>query len=312
VTDDGETAPTGLARRDLITVSAATAALAAGLVEPAQAETAQRPNPPPLSPQAKPGRVTVERRGGVLLMGIDRAEAQNLLDPPVLIGLWKAYYQLEHNDELRAGVLYALGPDFSYGADVAPLLAAVAAGTYPPKDPDQLDPFGRTAPFRTKPVVVAVQGATWFGGHELFLAADIRIAASDASFSQADVTRGLVAGVGGAVRFAREAGWGNAMRYMLTGEQWGAEEARRLGLVQDITAPGKQLDHAIELAQKIATKAAPLGVRATLASAHQSLVGEEAAYAALYAEFRHLLQSEDLKEFQRARQEGRAPVFQGK
>jgi enoyl-CoA hydratase len=312
VTDDGETAPTGLARRDLIAVSAATAALAAGLVEPAQAETAQRPNPPPLSPQAKPGRVTVERRGGVLLMGIDRAEAQNLLDPPVLIGLWKAYYQLEHNDELRAGVLYALGPDFSYGADVAPLLAAVAAGTYPPKDPDQLDPFGRTAPFRTKPVVVAVQGATWFGGHELFLAADIRIAASDASFSQADVTRGLVAGVGGAVRFAREAGWGNAMRYMLTGEQWGAEEARRLGLVQDITAPGKQLDHAIELAQKIATKAAPLGVRATLASAHQSLVGEEAAYAALYAEFRHLLQSEDLKEFQRARQEGRAPVFQGK
>jgi enoyl-CoA hydratase len=312
VTDDGETAPTGLARRDLIAVSAATAALAAGLVEPAQAETAQRPNPPPLSPQAKPGRVTVERRGGVLLMGIDRAEAQNLLDPPVLIGLWKAYYQLEHNDELRAGVLYALGPDFSYGADVAPLLAAVAAGTYPPKDPDQLDPFGRTAPFRTKPVVVAVQGATWFGGHELFLAADIRIAASDASFSQADVTRGLVAGVGGAVRFAREAGWGNAMRYMLTGEQWGAEEARRLGLVQDITAPGKQLDRAIELAQKIATKAAPLGVRATLASAHQSLVGEEAAYAALYAEFRHLLQSEDLKEFQRARQEGRAPVFQGK
>ena len=312
MTDDGETAPTGLARRDLIAVSAATAALAAGLVEPAQAETAQRPNPPPLSPQAKPGRVTVERRGGVLLMGIDRAEAQNLLDPPVLIGLWKAYYQLEHNDELRAGVLYALGPDFSYGADVAPLLAAVAAGTYPPKDPDQLDPFGRTAPFRTKPVVVAVQGATWFGGHELFLAADIRIAASDASFSQADVTRGLVAGVGGAVRFAREAGWGNAMRYMLTGEQWGAEEARRLGLVQDITAPGKQLDHAIELAQKIATKAAPLGVRATLASAHQSLVGEEAAYAALYAEFRHLLQSEDLKEFQRARQEGRAPVFQGK
>jgi enoyl-CoA hydratase len=310
VTDDGKTSPTGLARRDLIAISAATAALAAGLGETAEAQAAQRPNPPPLLPQAKPGRVVVEKRGGVLLIGIDRAEALNRLDPPILIGLRKAYYQLEHDDELRAGVLYGLGPDFSYGLDVPAYLAAVAAGTYPPKDPDYLDPFGRTAPFRTKPVVVAVQGAAWFGGHELFLAADIRVAASDANFSQADVTRGLIAGGGGVVRFVREAGWANAMRYMLTGEQWDAEEARRLGLVHDITAPGRQLDRAVELAQKIAT-AAPLGVRATLVSAHQSLVGEEAAYAALYAEFTHLFQTEDFKEARRATQEGRAPVFHG-
>jgi enoyl-CoA hydratase/carnithine racemase len=247
----------------------------------------------------------------VLLIGIDRAEAGNRLDPPIFVGLGKAYYQLEHDDELRVGVLHGLGPDFSYGIDVPALLAAAAAGAFPPKNPDNLDPFGRTAPFRTKPVVVAVQGATWLGGHELFLAADIRVAASDASFSQADVTRALVAGAGGAIRFPREAGWANAMRYMLTGEQWGAEEARGVGLVQDIAAPGQQLDRAIELAQKIAT-AAPLGVRATLASARQSLVGEAAALAALRAEFLRLLQSEDFKEFQRAIQEGRAPVFQGK
>jgi enoyl-CoA hydratase/carnithine racemase len=310
-TSDSTTSPTGLARRDLIGISAGAAALAAGLVGPAQAQTAPRPFPPPLSPQAKPGRVAVEKRGAVLLIGIDRAEAQNRLDPPILISLGKAYYQLEHDDELRVGVLYGLGPDFSYGIDVPAYLAAVAAGTYPTKDPDYLDQFGRTAPFRTKPVVVAVQGAAWFGGHELFLAADIRIAASDVNFSQADVTLGLAAGAGGVIRFVREAGWANAMRYMLTGDQWGAEEARRLGLVQEITAPGKQLDRAIELAQKIAT-AAPLGVRATMVSAHQSLVGEEAAYAPLYAEFRHLFQTEDFKELRRARQEGRAPVYQGK
>jgi len=308
-TYDSTTSPTGLARRDLIGISAGALALAAGT---AGAETAQRSYPPLLSPQAKPGRVTVEKRGAVLLIGIDRAEAQNRLDPPILIALGKAYYQLEHDDALRVGVLYGVGPDFSFGIDVPAFLAAVAAGTYPAKDPDSLDQFGRTAPFRSKPVVVAVQGAVWFGAHELFLAADIRVAASDANFSQPDATRGLVAGGGGAVRFPREAGWANAMRYMLTGEQWGAEEARRLGLVQDITTPGKQLDRAIELAQKIATAAAPLGVRATMASAHQSLVGEEAAFAALTAEFRHLLQTEDFKEAQRARQEGRAPVFQGK
>jgi enoyl-CoA hydratase/carnithine racemase len=308
-TSNSTTSPTDLTRRGLIGVGAA-AALAAGLSAPGQAQTAQR-SFPPFSARAKPGRVAVERRGAVLLIGIDRAEAGNRLDPPIFVGLGKAYYQLEHDDELRVGVLYGLGPDFSYGIDVPALLAAAAAGAFPPKNPDNLDPFGRTAPFRTKPVVVAVQGATWLGGHELFLAADIRVAASDASFSQADVTRGLVAGAGGAIRFPREAGWANAMRYMLTGEQWGAEEARRVGLVQDIAAPGQQLDRAIELAQKIAT-AAPLGVRATLASAHQSLVGEAAALAALRAEFLRLLQSEDFKEFQRAIQEGRAPVFQGK
>jgi enoyl-CoA hydratase len=309
-TSDSTASPTGLVRSDLVGVGAAVA-LAAGLVEPAQAQTMQRPPPPPQSPQAKTGRVAVERRGAVLLIGIDRAEAQNLLDPPILIGLGKAYYQLEHDDQLRAGVLYGLGPDFSHGGDVPALLAAVAAGNYPTKDPDYMSPFGTTGPFRTKPVVVAVQGATWFGAHELFLAADIRVAASDVNFSQGDVTRGLFAANGATVRFVREAGWANAMRYMLTGELWGAEEARRMGLVQEITAPGKQLDRAVELAQKIAA-AAPLGVRATMASAHQSQAGEEAAFAGLRPELQRLLKTEDIKEVRRAIQENRAPAFQGK
>jgi enoyl-CoA hydratase len=315
---DGDTASggtrsaTGLARRDLIGVGAGVVALAAGLVGTAEAETVPRSYPPALSPQAKSGRLAIEKRGAVLLMGIDRAAAQNRLDPPILIGLGKAYYQLEQDDELRVGVLYGLGPDFGFGYDVPAVLAAVVAGSYPTKDPDYMSPFGTTGSFRTKPVVVAVQGATWLGAHELFLAADIRVAASDVNFSQGDVTRALFAADGATVRFPREAGWGNATRYMLTGEQWGAEEARRLGLVQEITAPGKQLDRAIELAQKIATAAAPLGVRATMASAHQSLAGEEAAFAGLRPELQRLLKTEDLKEVRRAIQEGRAPVFQGK
>jgi enoyl-CoA hydratase/carnithine racemase len=308
---DGTTPRPSLARRDLIGIGTNAVVLAAGFNGNAQAQTAQRPLPPPSSPRAKPGRIAIEKRGAVLLIGIDRAEVLNRLDPPILIGLGKAYYQLEHDDELRVGVLYALGPDFSYGLDVPAYLAAVAAGIFPMKESDYLDPWGRTAPFRTKPVVAAVQGAAWAGGHELFLAADIRVAASDANFSHPEVTVGLFPAGGATVRFVHEAGWANAMRYMLTGDQWDAEEARRLGLVQEITAPGKQLDRAIELAQKIAT-AAPLGVRATIASAHQSLAGEEAAFAAARMEFAHLLRSEDSKESTRAREEGRAPVFQGK
>ena len=101
------------------------------------------------------------------------------------------------------------------------------------------------------------------------------------------------------------------MRYMLTGDEWGAPEAYRLGLVQEVTPPGKELDRAIDLANKIAA-AAPLGVRATLTSSRQALAADEAtALAALQAEFGRLLQSDDAKEFQRAVQEGRAPVYRG-
>jgi enoyl-CoA hydratase len=159
--------------------------------------------------------------------------------------------------------------------------------------------------------VVAVQGGTQFAGHEYFLAADIRVAASDTVFRQAEVTRGSFPGGGATVRFSREAGWANAMRYMLTGDTWGAEEARRMGLVQEVTLPGKQLDVAIELAKKVAA-AAPLGVRATLASSRQALAAQETtALAAVQPTFSRLQQTEDVKEFQRALREGRAPVFRG-
>lgn len=312
MTDQGY-APLGLARRDLLAIGAGAAALAASLGSTADAETVQRsttpPGPPP--PGAKPGQVAVEKRGPILLIGINRVDAQNRFDPPIVIGLGKAYYQLDHDDELRVGVLHGLGPDFSLGLDVPAFLAATAAGIFPVKDPDYIDPFGRRAPFRVKPVVAAVQGGVWYGGHELFLAADIRVTASDATFNQGEVRRGVFPGGGATVRFTREAGWGNAMRYMLTGDSWGAEEARQMGLVSDITAPGKQLDRAVELATKVAS-AAPLGVRATIASAHQSLVGEEAALAAVQPSFAAIFNTEDIKEARRATQEGRAPVFQGK
>lgn len=309
--EDSDMSPAGLARRDLIGLGVGAVALAATLGGPARAETAQLPKPPWLiPPQAKPGRVVVEKRGAVLLIGIDRPDARNLLDAPILIGLGKAYYQLDRDDDLRVGILHGLGPDFSFGLDGPAFVAAQAAGILPVKDPDYIHPFGFYAPFRTKPLVAAVHGGVWYGAHELFLAADIRVAASDASFSQGEVARGVFPGGGATVRFTREAGWGNAMRYMLTGDTWGAEDAHRMGLVQDITAPGKQLDRAIELAQKVAA-AAPLGVRATLASAHQSLTGEAAAFAALLVDFPRIIKTADPKEARRAAEEGRAPVFKG-
>ena len=288
---------------------AGVAAFAAGLAGAGTA-LAQAGSPTTVG-RAKPGNILVERRGGVLLIGIDRPEAQNRFDAPMLIGLGKAYHRLEREEELRAAVLYGVGRDFCLGIDREAFAAAQAAGQLPPKDPDYINPVSLKPPYRSKPVVIAVHGGTKYLGHELFLASDIRVAANDTVFSQGEVARGVFPGGGATVRFPREVGWGNAMRYMLTGEEWGAAEAYRLGLVQEVTPPGKQLERAIDLANQIAA-AAPLGVRATLASARQALAADEAtALAALQAEFGRLLQSEDAKEFQRALQEARSPVYRG-
>jgi enoyl-CoA hydratase len=297
-------------RRDIIAAGAGAAALP--IVGAAGAALAQTASPGAASPApaAAPGKVVVEQRGAILLVGLDRAQAQNRLDAPMIIGLGKAYYQLEHDDGLRVAVLHGIGPNFCASLDVAAFAAAQAAGILPPKDPDIINPIGVRPPFRTKPVVVAVQGLTQGVGDELCLSADIRVAASDTVFGQLEVTRGLFPGGGATVRLTREAGWGNAMYRMLTGDEWGADEAYRLGLVQAVVPPGKQLDRAIEIAKKIAA-AAPLGVRATLASAHQAISGEEAALLALPSAFAKIGQSEDAKEYARAVQEHRAPVFKG-
>lgn len=301
----------GIDRRDLIAAGLGAATLAAGM-SGAQAQAQQtQAQPIPTAPGSGVGKVTVEQRGPVLLIGMDRPQTRNLIDPAIIIGVGKALYQVEYDDGLRVGVLHGIGPDFSMGIDPPAFIAAVQAGIIPVKDPEYISLLALVPPLRTKPLVVAVQGETQFAGHEYFLAADIRVAASDTVFRQAEVTRGSFPGGGATIRFPREAGWANAMRYMLTGDTWGAEEARRMGLVQEVTQPGKQLDVAVDLAKKVAA-VAPLGVRATLASSHQALAAEETtALAAVQLTFTRLQQTEDFKEFQRALREGRAPVFRG-
>ena len=87
------------------------------------------------------------------------------------------------------------------------------------------------------------------------------------------------------------------MRWLLTGEEYDAAEAYRIGLVQEVVEPGRQVDRAIELASAIATKSAPLGVKATLASAHRARrEGEAAAFARLDADMAELFESEDGRE----------------
>jgi enoyl-CoA hydratase len=183
MTDINRALLSGITRRDVTLAGAGAAALAAGIsaASPALAQAGPGPAAPLVS--SKPGNVRVERRAGVLLIGIDRPEAQNRVDASIQIGLGKAYYQLDHDDGLRAAVLYGVGRDFCLGADLPAFAAAQAAGQLPPKDPDFINPVGVKPPYRSKPVVVAVQGGTKYLGHELFLAADIRVAATDSVFS---------------------------------------------------------------------------------------------------------------------------------
>ncbi|MFI6173416.1 crotonase/enoyl-CoA hydratase family protein [Nocardia sp. NPDC051052] len=213
--------------------------------------------------------VTVERDGHVLLIGLNRPEKRNAFTLEMLGELSRAYALLENDDELRAGVLFGHGEHFTAGLDLVDVAPALATGaiTYPE---DGLDPWRLNYNW-TKPVIAVAQGWCMTLGIELLLAADIRIAAEGTRFSQLEVRRGIYPFGGATLRFWREAGWGNAMRWVLTGAEFDAAEALRIGLLQQVTPDAATaLAAARTLATEIAENSAPLGVRAILASAHRA------------------------------------------
>lgn len=237
--------------------------------------------------------LTLERRGHVLLMGINRPHKRNAFNIELLIELARAYDRLERDNDLRCGVLFAHGEHFTGGLDLAEVGPALADGSlvYPE---DARDPWRNDQKPWSTPVIVAAQGWCMTLGIELLLAADIRLASTDVRFAQLEIQRGIYPFGGATIRLPRDAGWGNAMRWLLTGEEFDATEAHRSGLIQEITEPGALLVRAVELAESIATRSAPLGVRATLASAQRALTdGQEAAAARLTDDMAALLRTKD-------------------
>ena len=257
--------------------------------------------------------VTVERRGDIVLVGLNRPFIQNRIDPPTRTRLAQTFYQYEHDPSLRALVLFGHGENFTRGIDVDASQAGIIAGQRAASSAPTLDVLGNSQPRRSKPVVVVVHGDTWNLGHEIYLAGDIRVAAANTRFGQDENTHGRFPGGGATVRFVREAGWGNAMRYMLTGDHWSAEESYRMGITQQIAAtPEAALEAGVAMARKIAA-CAPLSVKATLASAHQYVDPVEAeALSKLGAQYSALYRTEDFIEGRRAEAEGRPPRYQGK
>jgi enoyl-CoA hydratase/carnithine racemase len=258
------------------------------------------------------GVLTLERRGHVLLMGLNRAHKRNAFNIELITELARAYELLERDDELRCGVLFAHGEHFTGGLDLAEVGPALAEGKLKYPD-DARDPWRNDGKPWTTPIVAAVQGWCMTLGIELLLAADVRVASSDARFAQLEVQRGIYPFGGATIRLPREAGWGNAMRWLLTGDEFDAAEAHRIGLVQEVTEPGRHLDRAVELAEGIATRSAPLGVAATLASAQRAVdEGHEAAAARLTDDMVALLQTADGAEGMMSFVERRPAKFTGR
>ena len=227
------TSPRVVGRRALIkgTAMLAVAATARAQGQPPSAEQATTLADVPLGPSVT---VTVERRGDIVLVGLNRPFIQNRIDPPTRLRLAATYYQYEHDASLRALVLFGHGENFSRGIDVDAAQAGIISGQRPASATPTLDVLGNSQPHRSKPVVVVAHGDTWNLGHEIYLASDVRVASANTRFGQDENTHGRFPGGGATVRFVREAGWGNAMRYMLTGDHWTAEESYRMGITQQL------------------------------------------------------------------------------
>ena len=257
--------------------------------------------------------ITIERDGYVLLIGVNRPAKRNAFDLATIEALGAAYETLGTDDELRAGVLYAHGDHFSAGLDLAEVGPAVMrSGPGAIAGAHRFDPFAVWGEPVPKPVVMAVNGIAYTLSIELALAADIVVAADDVRFRQLEIGRGIMPFGGATFRAPAQLGWGNAMRFLLTAEEFGADEALRIGLVQEVVPAGSHTARARELAQLIARQA-PLGVQATLASARAGRSGgPDAAREHLATVLPGILRSQDAAEGLRSFTERREARFTGR
>jgi enoyl-CoA hydratase len=206
-------------------------------------------------------KVTTEKVGHVLKIGLNRPDKMNAADEELLHGLALAYGELEKDKELRVGLLFAHGDHFTAGLDLFDVGPKMQSGKLQLVPEGGIDPWGIQTKQVSKPVFTL--------GVELALASDIVIVASDSKFGQLEVARGILPFGGGTIRLPKVAGHAKAMQYLLTGDTFSAQDALQMGMINEVVAPGEEVARAMEFAQKIAEQA-PLAVQATLASSRNS------------------------------------------
>lgn len=255
-------------------------------------------------------RISTERRGEhIWAIGLDRADKLNAFDTQMLRELSRAYTAYEEDDELWCAVVYPHGENFTSGLQLDDVAPNIEDGALFPAE--QVDPLGLRGRKRSKPVIVAARGWCLTIGIELMLASDIRLAGADTQFGQIEVSRGIFPFGGATLRWPRLSGWGDAMRYMLTGEKFGAVEARDMGIIQDIHPPEEVVDRAFELAELVARQA-PLGVQAILESSRtMDEEGFDAALEKMPGQLAEVMSSDDAAEGVRSFLERREAKFEG-
>ncbi|MFQ5691091.1 MAG: enoyl-CoA hydratase/isomerase family protein [Gemmatimonadota bacterium] len=197
--------------------------------------------------------------GRVALLTVNRPDKMNALNGQVRCALVGALNELQDDDEVRVLVLTGAGEKaFIAGADITEFKDQAPVQQYRFMERGNIYSAMEALP---KPVIAMINGYCLGGGCELSMACDIRVAATTARLGQPEVNLGIIPGGGGTQRMPRLIGEGQAMRLILTGDMIGAEEAARIGLVDQIFPPEELRDKTLELARKIASKS-PIALQA--------------------------------------------------
>ncbi len=257
-------------------------------------------------------KVLVETSEHILTITFNRPEKLNALDPESYHLLAQALYRLQHDSELRVGIIQAHGKHFTSGLELDKWAPIFAQGQAPTIAQGEIDPYGIAGEILTKPLIIAAQGLCYTSGLELLLNTEIRLATAETRFAQLEVQRGIYPCGGGTVRLPEEIGWARAQRYLLTGDEFSGQQAYDWGMITELCEPENLQQRARELALKVAA-AAPLGVQTALASSKTArLHGASAALSEVFDDLAKVMASEDAAEGVRSFIERRAAVFTGR
>ena len=252
----------------------------------------------------------LDARPPLAVVTLNRPKVLNALNAVTFAELDAVFGTLATDPAIRVILLTGAGRAFAAGADIGELVAATA------EDGAAFSLRGqqviRHIETLGKPVIACIQGFALGGGCELAMACTLRLAADDARLGQPEVKLGVIPGYGGTQRLPRLVGRGAALKLLLTGEMIPAEEALRIGLVDEVVPAVELMQRAEALARSIAAQA-PLAVAETLHVVDEGLDVTIGAALRLEAEhFGRLCGTADKAEGTRAFLEKRAPVWKGR
>ncbi len=257
-----------------------------------------------------PENVLLEKRGRIALITINRPDKLNALNIQTRRELAEMLETLRDDEEIRVAVITGAGEkSFVAGADISEFEARTALEQRRVMRAKSIFTAAEDFP---KPIIAMINGYCLGGGCELALACDIRIASDRARFGQPEINLGIIPGGGGTQRLTRLIGEGKAMQMILTGEMIDAQEAYRLGLVNEVY-PADQLEaKTMELANKIAEKSPVALMMAKTAVKNAARMNLREGLEQEIDLFALCFSSEDKEEGVRAFLEKRKPEFKGR